>query len=270
MDRATKSREVSQPMDRLEATRYAGHINQGAIEHGFTIAQPGISLLEIDAAIESYLLKHNCKPAFKGYRDFPATSCLSTNDVVVHGVPTNYRLKDGDILTIDVGCSHETWMVDAARTRIIGPARPGFFLLQERLIAASESVLQAEMSVIKSGVSLLEVVLAAESRASELGVSIFPQWGGHQIGQKLHIDPFVPNCIDPSLTQIKRWQLEREYDKYKLAAGQVFCLEPIVTFGKTDIIVDEDGWTVRTMDGSLSSHSERCILVTETGYQSIS
>lgn len=257
-------------MDQLEATRYAGRINREAIEHGFLVAQPGVSLLEIDAAVEKYLLDNNCQPVFKGYRGFPATCCLSPNDTVVHGVPNDYRLKAGDVLTVDVGCSHETWMVDSARTRVVGLSHPGLFPFQERLVAAVESVLEAEISVLQSGRSLLEIAKAAEAKASELGVNIFPQWGGHQIGQTLHVDPFIPNCIDPNLTQIKRWGLEREYDKYKLQAGQVICLEPVVTFGRTDIIVDGDGWTVRSTDGSLVAHSERCILVTETGYEILS
>jgi methionyl aminopeptidase len=254
-------------MNQIAATRHAGRINREAIEAGFSVAKPGVTLREVDRAIESHIVASKCVPIFKGYRGFPAASCLSPNEVVVHGVPNDYVLRSGDILTVDVGCSFEGWCVDSARTRVIGP---GIFPLQDRLAAASESVLEAEISILQSGRTLLEIAKIAEQRAAELGVKIYPQWGGHQIGQQLHVDPFIPNCIDPKLPQIKRWQAEREYEKYKLQAGQVICLEPVVTFGETDIIVDGDGWTVRSADGSLVAHSERCILVTEKGYEILS
>lgn len=231
------------------------------------MAKPGVTLLEIDAAMEQFMLDNNCQTVFKGYRGFPGTVCLSPNDVVVHGVPSNYTLKAGDILTIDTGCQHDGWMVDSARTRVIGP---GLFPFQDRLIRAVESVLEAEIVILREGVSLLEIAKSAEAKAAELGVNIYPQWGGHQIGQELHIPPFIPNCIEPSLSKIKRWKLEREYDSFKLQAGQVICLEPVVTFGGTDIIQDEDGWTIRSKDGALAAHSERCILITKEGYEILS
>jgi len=150
-------------MDRLDATRYAGQVNAAAIELGFKYIVSGTTLIEVDKIVEEYILSHNCIPAFKGYRGYPATCCLSPNDIVVHGIPTNYALKDGDILTIDVGCSYEGWLVDSARTRIIGT---GLFPLQERLIYYTESVLEAEISVLRDGVSLLEIAKIAEATAT--------------------------------------------------------------------------------------------------------
>lgn len=254
-------------MDQIEASRYAGAVNASAIEYGFKYAIPGTTLKDLNWAIERYLIHHRCIPIFNGYRGYPAACCLSPNDVVVHGVPTDYTLKAGDLLTIDVGCSHEGWCVDSARTRVIGP---GLFPFQERLIGAVESILEAQIAILQNGRTLLEIAKIAEQRAAELGVNIFPQFGGHSIGRALHEDPFIPNCIDPSLSSIKRWQLEREYDKYKLQTGQIICLEPVTTFGKTDIIVEADGWTVRSTDGSLVAHSERCILIKENGYEILS
>lgn len=254
----------------LEATRHAGCVNANAIELGFKYAVAGTSLKDVDGVIEEYFISHNCVPIFKGYKGFPAVCCLSPNEVVVHGVPSDYILKAGDLLTIDVGCSHEGWCVDSARTRVIGLTSPGLFPLQERLVAATESVLDAELSVLRDGVSLLEIARAAEAKAKELGVNIYPQYGGHKIGQQLHIEPFIPNCIDPNLSEIKRWRLEREYDSYKLHAGEVICLEPVATFGDTDIMVDEDGWTVRSPKKHLVAHTERCLLLTEKGYEILS
>ena len=257
-------------MDKLDAMKYAGVVNNGAISWGSHLAGLKFSLLEIDAMMNRYFIERDCTPIFKGYRGFPGTACLSPNDVVVHGVPSNYIPKDGDLLTIDVGCSYEGWCVDSARTIVIGLTQPGLFPLQERLAAAAESVLEAEMSILRPGTTLLEIAKAAEDRAAQLGVNIFPQFGGHNIGRALHEEPFIPNCIDPALSSIKRWQLEREYAGYALQAGQVICLEPVVTFGKTDIMVDGDGWTVRTPAGSLVAPSEQCILITDNGHEILS
>lgn len=257
--------------DRIEASRYAGQVNQQAIEQGFLVAKPGVTLLEIDAAVEKHILDNGCRPVFKGYKGFPAACCLSPNDVIIHGVPNGYALKTGDILTIDVGSECDSWMVDSARTRVIRDHRilPGLYLVGEALVNAVEHVLEAQLSVVKDGCSLLEIMKKAEASAKGR-CFIYPQFGGHQIGQELHVDPFIPNCIDPTLSSIKRWQLEREYDKYKLQAGQIICLEPVVTLTNTDIIQDEDGWTIRTKSGTWASHTERCLLVTETGYEILS
>lgn len=257
-----------------------------AIEAGFKAAKPGVTLIEVDKAVEDYILSHGCKPVFKGYNGYPATSCLSPNDVVVHGIPTSYALKDGDILTVDVGSEYDGWKVDSARTKLIRDYDT-WFLSQDseaerfanRLIFASEQILEAELSVIKNGCSSLDILKAAESASTQnfgsvanpsTRLNIYPQWGGHSIGRELHMPPFIPNCIDRSLSQIKQWQLEREYEKYRFSTGQVICLEPVVTFGETVTILDEDGWTVRSKDGSLVAHTEHCLLVTETGYEILS
>lgn len=274
-------------MDRLEATRFAGKVNQSAIAAAKRFAVAGMSLRGLDELIESHIRRSGCIPVFKGYKGYPASSCLSPNDVVVHGIPNEYRLKCGDILTIDVGCSYEGWMVDSARTIVIqdltaylqDPENVDPCKTQERLKYASEAVLEAQLSVIKEGCSLLDILKAAElASKTNFGskadpspkLNIFPQWGGHSIGRSLHEDPFIPNAIDPTLPSLKRRLLEMEYNNYKFEAGRIICLEPVVTFGKTDIITDEDGWTVRSADGSLVAHTEHCVLITETGYEILS
>lgn len=254
-------------MDQTEASRYAGRINREAINAGFFIAQVGVSLREIDAAVETYIVRFGCKPIFKGYKSFPNTCCLSPNDVVVHGVPSHYTLKDGDVLTIDVGCSYEGWCVDSAETRVIGA---GYYPRQEHLIGATKYVLEAQIATIKDGVSLLEIMKASEHAAKSLGVHLFHQFGGHAIGKELHQEPFIPNAIDPNLSKLKRQLLEKEYGDYKLKTGQIICLEPVTTIAKTDIILDDDKWTVRTKDGSIVAHEEHCLLIKEKGYEIIS
>jgi len=254
-------------MERLEATRYAGNINRQAIEAGFFVAQPGRTLLEVNEAVECYLLGFKCIPIFKGYKNYPSTCCLSLNDGMVHGVPSNYILKNGDLLTIDVGCSYEGWCMDSARTRVVGI---GTFPFQEHLIQTTRAILNAELAVLKDGCSLLEIAKTAEARAIELKANICIAWGGHKIGRTLHEEPFIPNGIDRSLSQIKQWRLEREYAQYKLKTGDIICLEPVVTFGSIDHIIDNDGWTIRSKDGSLVAHEEDCVLITDVGHEILS
>lgn len=254
-------------MDRLEATRYAGNVNHNAIEAGFLVARPGVTLLAVDQAVENYILEFKCIPIFKGYKNYPSTCCLSLNDGMVHGIPSNYVLKAGDLLTIDVGNSYDGWCMDSARTRVVGT---GFFPLQERLIQATRAILDAELAVIKQGCSLLEISMAAETKALELKANICVAWGGHKIGRALHEEPFIPNGIDRSLSKIKQWSLEKEYERYRLKTGDVICLEPVVTFGSIDHITDHDGWTIRSKDGSLVAHEEDCVLVLDNGHEILS
>lgn len=257
-------------MDQLEATRYAGKVNREAIEAGFFVAQPGVSLLTVNQAVENYILEFKCVPIFKGYKGYPASCCLSLNDSMVHGIPSNYTLMVGDLLTIDVGCSYQDWCMDSARTRIIGLMDPTLFPFQERLIQATRAILDAEIAVVKNGCSLLEIVRAAETAALKFKANICTSWGGHKIGRILHEEPFIPNGIDKGLSSIKRWQLEREYDRYKLKTGDIICLEPVVTFGSTAYTIDPDGWTVRSSDQSLVAHEEDCVLVLDNGYEILS
>jgi len=164
-------------MNQIASTRYAGRVNQEAIEVGHKAMKPGVTLLEIDKVVEDYILSHGCLPVFKGYKDFPATCCLSPNDVVVHGVPNGYALKDGDMLTIDVGCSFDGWMVDSARTFVLKESLDEFFCnpdaynkkykTQERLAYASIAVLECQLNVLKNGCSLLDIVMAAEWAAKQ-------------------------------------------------------------------------------------------------------
>lgn len=257
--------------------RYAGKVNLAAIEWGFHHAQPGVTLAEIDVVMEKYIRDAGCRPAFKNYQPtgyplpFPASVCISPNDVVVHGIPGDYVLQAGDLLTIDVGTEYQGWYVDAARTRLV----PGKALLDKitrgnKLIHATTEILEAQLSVVKDQCDFLSMVRAAEAEAMRQGVTIMPQWGGHGIADKVHLEPFIPSAIDRTKSKIKQQIEERQYARQKLTEGQTICIEPVVTFGKSDIIVDDDKWTIRQADGHLTAHTERCLLVTKDGYELLS
>jgi methionyl aminopeptidase len=252
--------------------RYAGKVNTSAIEWGFHTAKPGVSLKDVDEAVEWYIRSAGCRPAFKGYQPegfkspFPAASCISINDVVVHGIPNHYVLKPGDLLTIDVGTEYQGWFVDAARTRIIA----GTNELGTRLIDATEDIMQAQLAVIKDGCDMLTLVEAASRVARKHKVKILSEWGGHGIGNKIHMDPFIPNALTEGHGHLARTFEEQNYKKTKFVAGETYCIEPVTTFGSTETFVDADGWSIRKKDGQLAAHTERCLLVTKEGYELLS
>lgn len=258
--------------DKLDYMRYAGKVNRAAIEWGFHTAKPGVTLVDVDKAIEWYIRNAGCKPAFKGYQPtgfpspFPACACISLNDVVVHGIPNHYVLKPSDLLTIDVGTEYEGWFVDAARTRIIA----GTNELGTRLIDATEDIMNAQLAVIKHDCDMLTLVEAAGRIARKHKVNILSEWGGHGISNKIHTEPFIPNALTEGKGHLFRAFEEQNLAKVKFVAGETYCIEPVTTFGSTDTFTDEDGWTIRKRDGQLAAHTERCLLVTKEGYELLS
>lgn len=263
--------------DKLSSMRYAGKVNILAIERGFDIAQPGTTLAEVDAAVEAWIRGRGCIPAFKNYQPegyplpFPAAACISPNEVVVHGIPGDYVLQPGDLLTIDVGTEYQGWFVDSARTRLVPGTAPLDKITQgNKLIHATNEILEAQLSVVKDQCDFLSMVQAAEAAARRQGVTIMPQWGGHGIADKVHLEPFIPSAIDRTKSRLKQQIEEKRYARQKLTEGQTICIEPVVTFGKSDIIVDDDKWTIRQADGHLTAHTERCLLVTKDGYELLS
>lgn len=253
--------------------RYAGNVNRQAIVEGCCAAQPGKTLLEVDDVIEKYILKNGCKPAFKGYKPpgmalaYPKTACLSPNEVVVHGVPNNYVLKPGDLLTIDVGTEYNGFYVDSARSYII----PGALNTKGTyLITATEAILEAQLSVIRNECTFIEIIEASERMAQQYGVTIFPMWHGHYIGEAVHLEPSIPSTIDRTKSKIQQQLEYNRYSRMIFKENDTVCLEPVVCYGNSDIILDEDMWTVRKTDGQLACHSERCLIVTKNGYQILS
>lgn len=258
--------------DQISCMKYAGKVNQEAIEYGFLIAQPGVTLKTIDAEMEKFILDAGCKPAFKGYKPdgaplpFPCTACISPNSVVVHGIPGSYVLAPGDLLTIDVGTQYNGWFVDSARTRIVD----GFNPHGSKLIEATNAILAAQLAVIKHDCNFLTLVEAAAKVADAYNVKIIPGFGGHGIGNKIHLEPFVPNTLTYDRGHMFKCFEEQTYKTNTFIAGKTYCIEPVVTYNTINIYTDEDGWTVRTVDGSIVAHEERCILVLNNGIELLS
>jgi methionyl aminopeptidase len=229
--------------------RRGGHILSEVMDRLRTGVKPGMSTLEIDTDVEEFIRARGAVPAFKGYRGFPATACISINEEVVHGIPSASRhVKEGDIVGLDLGCIVEGYYADCAFTLAIGevPAR-----VQELLDVTRES-LERGITECRPGRRLSDVSHAIQSHVERHGFSVVRAFVGHGIGRALHEEPQVPNFGDPGRGP-------------QLRAGMVLAIEPMVTMGSWEVKILDDGWTAVTRDGSLAAHFEHTIAVTESG-----
>jgi methionyl aminopeptidase len=234
--------------DQVEKMADSGQILVRCLKMLAAKARPGVTTKDLDAAAEKFIRSQGAEPAFKGYRGFPGSICASPNSMVVHGIPGKYELKRGDVLSIDVGVVHAGWVADAAITVPIGPVDPD----ARRLLDVTRSALFAGADEMRPGNHLGDVSSAIQ-RAVELeGLSVIRTLVGHGIGREMHEDPQVPNFGEAG----KGPELEE---------GTVLAIEPMVNAGSSDVRVDPDGWTARTVDGSRSAHFEFSVAVTGGG-----
>ena len=211
-------------------------------------AVPGVSTKELDAIARESIVKAGAKPAFLGYRGYPATLCISVNEEVVHGIPGKRKLKDGDIVGLDLGCIVDGYFGDAARTVGVGRVSDD----ARRLMKVTEESLQAGIAQCHAGRRVGDIGHAVQEMAEGHGYSIVREFVGHGIGTSLHEDPQVPNYGPPG---------RRE----RLVPGMCLAIEPMVNAGGPDVKVLSDGWTAVTVDGSLSAHFELSVAITAEG-----
>lgn len=210
---------------------------------------PGITTLELDSMAEEYIRKQGGVPAFKGYSGYPATICAALNDVVIHGIPSSeVRLKDGDIIGIDLGVVHDGFVGDAARTFAVGAISPE----ARRLMDVTEESLGLGIAEARAGNRVSDISHAVQSHVEAAGYSVVRSFVGHGIGKKLHEEPQVPNFGPPGKGP-------------RLKAGMTLAIEPMVNAGEFEVEVLADGWTAVTADKSLSAHFEHTVLVTPEG-----
>jgi len=228
--------------------RTAGHVLSDVVEHLRGFVKPGLSTLEIDEDVEGFIAARGARPAFKGYRGFPATVCISINEEVVHGIPSAHRrIQEGDIVGLDLGCIVDGYYADCAFTLAIGDVPPK---VQQLLDVTRESLDQA-IQECRPGRRLSDVSHAVQVHVERHGFSVVRAFVGHGIGRALHEDPQVPNFGDPGRGP-------------QLRPGMVLAIEPMVTMGSWEVKVLDDGWTAVTRDGSLAAHFEHTIAVTDT------
>jgi methionyl aminopeptidase len=229
--------------------RAGGQILADVMDRLRTVVVPGISTLEIDEDVEAFIKKRGAKPAFKGYRGFPATVCISINDEVVHGIPSPHRrIKPGDIVGLDLGCIVEGYYADCAFTLAVGDVPPAV----QRLLDVTKESLDLAIEQCRPGRRLSDVSHAVQRHVEAHGFGIVRAFVGHGIGRALHEEPQVPNFGDPGRGP-------------QLRPGMVLAIEPMVTMGGWEVRVLEDGWTAVTQDGSLAAHFEHTIAVTDAG-----
>lgn len=215
--------------------------------------EPGITTKELDQVAEEYILLKGARPAFKGYRGFPATLCISINEEVVHGIPGQRRLKEGDIVSLDAGVNYLGYFGDAAITFPVGKVDPE----AERLLEVTEKALYIGIEKATVGNRLFDISYAIQSWVESHGFSVVRDFVGHGIGRELHEEPQIPNFGMP-------------HQGPRLGKGMVFALEPMVNEGTYEVRVLPDGWTVVTADGKRSAHFEHTIAITDDGVEILS
>jgi methionyl aminopeptidase len=210
--------------------------------------RPGITTLELDAAAERMIRDAGALPTFKGYRGFPYSICASVNEQIVHGFPSRYALKDGDIISIDVGATLNGFVGDTATTVPVGDVREEWL----ELIRVAEECLERAIKQCHPGRRLGDIGWAVQGLAESRGYGIVREYVGHGIGRKMHEDPQIPNYGKPGTG-------------LKLKAGYVFAIEPMLNMGTHQTKTLADGWTVVTLDGRPSAHVEHTVAITEEG-----
>lgn len=230
----------------LELMRKAGKITALALEEIAKHIKPGITTLELNKIAEEFILSHNAIPTFKGYQGFPAAICTSVNEEVVHGIPGLKTLKDGDIISVDVGAEFEGYNGDAARTFPVGNVKSdAMHLIEVTKQSFFEGIVYA-----KPGYRLSDISNAVQRYVESYNFSVVRDYVGHGIGQKMHEDPQIPNFGPPGKGP-------------RLRQGMTLAIEPMVNMGGYEVYTLENNWTVVTKDGSLSAHYENTIAITD-------
>jgi methionyl aminopeptidase len=249
--RSTGAVTIKRPAE-IASMRAAGRILADILDVLHAELRPGISTGELDQIAARMMRDAGAISSFKGYGSnppFPGVICASLNDEVVHGIPSpRRRLQAGDIVSVDVGCIVDGWHADCARTWTIGEPAPEV----ARLMEATRRGMAAGIAAAMPGNHLGDIGHAIESVAHERGYGIVRPFVGHGIGQAMHEEPQVPNYGRPGAGML-------------IEAGMCFAIEPMFTLGGDEVVVDDDGWTVRTADGARSAHFENTVAVTPDG-----
>ena len=234
----------------IELMREAGKMVSMTHQYLKNFIKSGITTKELDRLAEEYIRKMGGVPTCKGYEGFPATLCTSVNDTVVHGIPDNYKLKDGDIITIDMVIGYKGYQGDAAWTYAVGEISDDKKYLMEH----TEKALYEGVKQVKPGNRIGDISNAVEEYANKHHLGVVKELCGHGIGREMHEDPEVPNYGTKGTGP-------------KLREGMVICIEPMLNLGTADIYMLDDEWTIKTDDGKPAAHYEHTILVTKDGYE---
>jgi len=233
----------------LETMREGGRITAACLRMLAGNVRAGVTTKELDSLAEEFILSRGGTPEFKGYQGFPASICASPNAMIVHGIPGPYCLKEGDVISLDVGVRYEGFVTDSAVTIGVGEVPEE----TERLLETTRRCLEASIEQARPGKRLGDVGHAIQALAESRGYGVVRDLVSHGVGRKMHEDPQIPNYGRPDTG-------------VRLLPGMTFAIEPMITLGSYDIRISEwDGWSIYTADGSLAAHFEHTVAVTESG-----
>ena len=232
----------------IEKISKACQIVKETLELIENLISPGVTPMELDREAEKFIISKGAKPGFKGLYGYPATLCVSIDDEVVHGIPNERVLKDGEIISVDVGSIVDGYYGDHAKTFSVGRKDSN----KEMLIAVTKDCLMAGIDQALPGNRIGDISHAVQKKAEYNGYGVVTELVGHGIGTKLHEEPQIPNFGTPGTGP-------------KIEAGMCFAIEPMINMGKPEVYTKKDGWTVCTKDGLPSAHFEHTITITESG-----
>ena len=234
--------------EQLALMKKAGQITAEALLVARDMIRPGISTKEIDKKMHDFIVRCDSVPSFLGYGGFPGSACISINDEVIHGIPSERKiLKEGDIVKIDVGARYRGYNGDSARTFTVGKVSDEAL----KLISVTEGSFYEAMKYAKAGNRIGDIGFAVENFVISNGFSVVRDYVGHGVGKDLHEEPEVPN-------------FGRAGRGARLYSGMTLAIEPMVNIGTHNVKVLSDGWTVKTLDGKLSAHYENSVAITES------
>ena len=234
----------------IELMVIAGNIVYQTHQYLKPLIKPGVSLLELDALAEKFIISKGAKPSFKGYEGFPNATCISVNEEVVHGIPSKRKLKKGDIVSIDIGAEYKGYHGDSAWSYAVGEIDDDKNYLMEH----TKEALWQGIRMVKPGARIGDIGNAIEKYANAHNLGIVRDLCGHGVGNNLHESPDVPNYGSANTGPV-------------LKEGMVIAIEPMLNLGSDDIVIEDNDWTITTLDRKPSAHFEHTVLVTKDGYQ---
>ena len=233
----------------IELMKHAGHINYLAHKEVAKHLKVGVSTSKLNKIADKFIRDNDCIPSFLNYEGYPASICISINDEVVHGIPSSRVIKDGDVVSIDIGVCYKGYHSDSANTYIVGKQTKEV----EDLVNNTKNALYEGLSAIKKGVLLSDIGMRIEGYAKRNNLGVIEELVGHGVGTNIHEEPDVPNYYVKTNIRLKK--------------GMVLAIEPMLTLGKRYIYMEDDDWTIKTEDGLPSAHFEHTIVVTDNGYE---
>jgi len=237
---------VIKSRDEIAIMRQAGRVVAETLQLLVERLRPGVIERELDEAVRREFARRGVEPTFLGYHGYPATVCVSVNDEIVHGIPGDREIQDGDVVSIDLGCTYKGFVADAALTVGVGNVSPE----AQRLIDVTREALARGIAAARAGARVGAIGHAIQSYVESQGFSVVREYVGHGVGRQMHEDPQVPNYGSPDTGPVLR-------------PGMVIAIEPMVNAGDWRTKQDSDNWTVRTVDGSLSAHFEHTLAITD-------